>query len=957
MLTELVYSVFRSLPKLAAVNWRPLEHLSKGVRALRDAQENEAERYPKLREAEEHLLKARGLTPRGFDRCSYLLGIVYVKLEELSLRQLSPNLDEAANWNAAGRAAFTRALQENPQNVDAAYAIAFQSCGRGWHYDKEQYAFAVEFADRMIAINRSDARAWNVRGVALHALRQIGNNDGTWMGSVDNDKSAAQYLWSDLCAHAWSGEVPVSLREDQSDYLTNLGLALKVSSPRRAQRILRQAMWHNPASRPAFELAKILDEKLAADIRRQFPYFPGLRKRVLGFRYRKPPAETMYMRAIFANNKIEERTQIRVYLAASLLDWSKKALDNGFFTTYYDDRIREALFKLIDSPSLVRQSQWQTLSDVFQRFTLRNKLRRYLPDSFYIVNEEGGDNIVLWTTLYEEAQIDDLVLAVPEPGSFLEGTESKMRSQLRAIRICLRKYVPPRYLPVDSNRNPLIWIRAFQLILQGTININKSIYSPKRRRLKYLQLGIACMKSSIRLLDNEYAFPREDMLIKAYATLSDAELFITQFDIEPNERATQLTNSLANAEKVKARAPFEARTYMALGERYKARLDLKSAEEVSGMGQSLSPGDKQFLLDRASIHFRYGQQIIVREQRMKYFDSVIKLLESALSQLTYNGHGDIHFWLGQFYGVLCDYDKSRAQFQILTKMNCNVITSCIQMASHCLEREQFEFANSDLSEAMHHIFTSYRKFSKEHNGGKRAEILSKWLSEFELDENVPDISDREPIGYLLPYAIILRALVRCEQRDFRGAQRHLESAARFMRRCPLPPGTSRDQIQRRECRRFLKAQSLDVRGRINLGLGNRKDAIRDLEKSLMVMGNERTAYQLADLAVRDVEGSTPGPRLHARLDEARRKIDQTRIIDIRAVYEWRLTKLEQRFEKLRKAASKFNGRRCRVGRARPEGFDGLRRYRHSGDEDAARPSTKARTKQLKMTESGLLAEQ
>ena len=58
----------------------------------------------------------------------------------------------------------------------------------------------------------------------------------------------------------------------------------------------------------------------------------------------------MFMNSLFANNKIDERAQIRVSLAVSLLDWRKKALDSGFSTVYYQDRIREALVKLLNLP-------------------------------------------------------------------------------------------------------------------------------------------------------------------------------------------------------------------------------------------------------------------------------------------------------------------------------------------------------------------------------------------------------------------------------------------------------------------------------------------------------------------------------------------------------------------------------------------------------------------------------
>ena len=145
----------------------------------------------------------------------------------------------------------------------------------------------------------------------------------------------------------------------------------------------------------------------------------------------------------------------------------------------------------------------------------------------------------------------------------------------------------------------------------------------------------------------------------------------------------------------------------------------------------------------------------------------------------------------------------------------------------------------------------------------------------------------------------MKALVRCERREFEGAKRHLNSANRFFGRCPTPPEASRDaQAQRRGWRRFLDAESLYVQGRINLGLEKRKEAVGSFEKSHKIRGSERTAFQLASVATSDAEETTAGASLRARLEEARYWIDQARILDIGAVYEERLTKLEHRLDDL-----------------------------------------------------------
>ena len=47
----------------------------------------------------------------------------------------------------------------------------------------------------------------------------------------------------------------------------------------------------------------------------------------------------MFKKAIFASKEIEERAQIRVWLAVSLLNWSYNASYLGLSTAHYTDKI------------------------------------------------------------------------------------------------------------------------------------------------------------------------------------------------------------------------------------------------------------------------------------------------------------------------------------------------------------------------------------------------------------------------------------------------------------------------------------------------------------------------------------------------------------------------------------------------------------------------------------------
>src|SRR5271166_2737400 len=134
---------------------------------------------------------------------------------------------------------------------------------------------------------------------------------------------------------------------------------------------------------------------------------------------------------------------------------------------------------------------------------------------------------------------------------------------------------------------------------------------------------------------------------------------MAQIDGDLNKSASHLGDSLANAEKVKARAPFEAKIYMELQDRYVAREDFESAAKVSAMGQSLSPKDESFLYSQALIRSNIGARMINRDKREKEFRSVIESLTSYLAQVTDDvWRGYIHYWLGYLYGDLREYDRS-----------------------------------------------------------------------------------------------------------------------------------------------------------------------------------------------------------------------------------------------------------------------------------------------------------
>jgi hypothetical protein len=374
---ELVYSVFSTLSQLRQLDWAALQHFSQGLWALQSAQVDQLNRLENLREAERQLLAVRGLS-QDFSRCSYLLGIVYEELADLAK---TSDQSAAANWQAAARATFIQALAEDPRNLDAAYAIAWQSYQRG-AIDSDQYAFAVEFAGRMLEVDPTDARALNIRGVAGCQLRRktVGEAQQAWNNSLEDRRAAAAYLWRSLCGQAWSGQISSALRADQTDYFTNLGVAIWNANLTlrfyRMKRVLLQGLHDNPATRPAFELAKVMGDSAV----------------------HQSGAETMFQKALFNAKTFPERVQVRARLAASLY---KRAGDNS-------QKVQDVLSILVESPSVLTTDACNNLAVVMRN----NLVDNLLPDKFYLyrrdrlrAKKDGLPEIVAWPEFWTNTWI------------------------------------------------------------------------------------------------------------------------------------------------------------------------------------------------------------------------------------------------------------------------------------------------------------------------------------------------------------------------------------------------------------------------------------------------------------------------------------------------------------------------------------------------------------------------
>jgi hypothetical protein len=138
---ELLYRIFASMSSTGSKDWQAVKEFSVGLRAYRLALSSDMNKALNLREAERHFFAARSLDKR-FAQCSYNLGIVY---------------RDRGNFEAA-TGAFRQALEDDPGQVEAAYALSVI------HQQARRYPLALELAERCIAHAPGHAQAWNMKG-------------------------------------------------------------------------------------------------------------------------------------------------------------------------------------------------------------------------------------------------------------------------------------------------------------------------------------------------------------------------------------------------------------------------------------------------------------------------------------------------------------------------------------------------------------------------------------------------------------------------------------------------------------------------------------------------------------------------------------------------------------------------------------------------------------------------
>jgi tetratricopeptide (TPR) repeat protein len=144
MTEQLAYRIFTELVSIGSRKWEAVRSYTEGLAAYRGTKLSQRDRDIKLFETERAFIQALA-EDNKFSQCHYNLGVVYRDLRQL---------DSAA-------AAFRRALQEDPNNHDAYYALAENSWKQGnleQQKQAERYEDAIRLCDQAVCLRAADTR-------------------------------------------------------------------------------------------------------------------------------------------------------------------------------------------------------------------------------------------------------------------------------------------------------------------------------------------------------------------------------------------------------------------------------------------------------------------------------------------------------------------------------------------------------------------------------------------------------------------------------------------------------------------------------------------------------------------------------------------------------------------------------------------------------------------------------
>jgi tetratricopeptide (TPR) repeat protein len=848
MAKELVYRVFTTNVPTGSKEWEAVERFSEGLRAYRCTLITDMDSKINLREAERHFFDALRVD-KTFARCSYNLGIVYRDLKKM----------------VNARAAFERAIQDNPAHADAAYALSLI------HMDANRLLRALEFADRAIAHSPRHVLAWTLKGYIWRQLQTVHTeqaeqnreqpeqkaktekteqskqaeklnkaklkNAAAWRANLRCHETAAALAWRDLCCAAWRARPLDTPRQSVERPFYFLAEAhLELNNRRRGVRILRQAIRRRPTADLYFQLGKGLmaPEKVSRAhlIRRLTAYQAAVRL-----------ARTRYGRAFVHVFVAETSALLKVREAEQSL---RNILVELFIPGRQSERVTtarhtalQACDNALASPSI---------------FTVPSTLD--FPS--------GKDMLSKLQTVCRKLQDVHRCRVIERIEETLDTVEPKLgetdSKQLERITQAvengaLRMSEAPAMVPIIAWKRAVFFYRIGFLLRDDR---------QAERRLRH----------AVSRLERHY--PAEDWLLgSAYERLAGAKRLQSKF-----------SDALKFAEKAVALDPFSASKMKELSLAYWGLANYDQAEQHLRRSFALNPSDAEILHIFGQIALSRGLELTKREDRRAEWAKGIKTLGQAIDLAEDDKYrAQLHFWSAAFHSSLMEYDPAKKQYQMARALGHFPSECYLYLGDNYIEQELYESAERHLRNALQEILKAKRTALPK----ARPESSTNW---WRRPQNSA-FGEGVPPGYFLLRVCLSLALVAAERgRDVARARRKLGFVERHMKFLGKPqPTAKRDELDDFENLRLeIAARYEDYLGWVCHLDNQPRQARQHLEASVKKRADSENLYHLARVYLDQ-----------SAIDRAEKCCRRARAADMLGVYSTRIAKIEAEVNRRRNA--------------------------------------------------------
>lgn len=176
MIKELACRIFTDFALSGSVRWKATWNFKEGLRAYRDCLRTRKEHKQKLIRAEKRFIETLA-EDKEFPFAYYNLGVVYSELRRTE----------------ASESAFSNAIEQNPNQWQAFYALGLQN------YKHKRCEPAIQMCERVIALKPDIAKAYDLKGLAQRCL-------GNLKSATESRQMAVSISWKALCMAELRGE-------------------------------------------------------------------------------------------------------------------------------------------------------------------------------------------------------------------------------------------------------------------------------------------------------------------------------------------------------------------------------------------------------------------------------------------------------------------------------------------------------------------------------------------------------------------------------------------------------------------------------------------------------------------------------------------------------------------------------------------------------------------------------